>query len=118
LGLFTRRTNGLSARIQQVNYAGNISIIFIHSWPHFDETRLHGSKHGNPASADAAKPQGINDHFSAGPDGHLSGLLEVSYFERRQFLPCAALCVSLRRRIALIPPSWFAAREIQTRRAS
>jgi hypothetical protein len=32
------------------------------------ETRLHGSKHGNPASADAARPQGINDQFSAGPD--------------------------------------------------
>jgi hypothetical protein len=32
------------------------------------ETRLHGSKHGNPASADAARPQGINDQFSTGPD--------------------------------------------------
>jgi hypothetical protein len=34
----------------------------------YGKARLHGSKHGNPASAEAAKPQGTNDQFFAGPD--------------------------------------------------
>jgi hypothetical protein len=32
------------------------------------KTRIHGSKHGNPASADAAEPQGFNDQVSLGLD--------------------------------------------------
>jgi len=41
--------------------------------PHRIETGHHGSKHGNPASADAAEPQGKNDQFFAGPDECDSG---------------------------------------------
>ena len=32
-----------------------------------ERDRIHGSKHGIPASAKAATPQGINDQFSVGP---------------------------------------------------
>ena len=38
----------------------------IHFWSH-ERDQIHGSKHGNPASAKAAMPQGINDQFSVGP---------------------------------------------------
>jgi hypothetical protein len=47
------------------------------------KTRFHGSKHGIPASADAAQPQGINDQFSAGPDFRKSDPSEVRQSERR-----------------------------------
>jgi hypothetical protein len=32
-----------------------------------NEVRIQGSKHGIPASAEAAMPQGKNDQFSVGP---------------------------------------------------
>ena len=43
-------------------------IYFVSGLKHKCKTRLHGSKHGNPASAEAAKPQGMNDQFFAEPD--------------------------------------------------
>jgi hypothetical protein len=67
-GSFTRRTNGLSACLKQFNHPGKLSIFLFIPGLAMVETRLHGSKHGNPASADAARPQGINDQFFAGPD--------------------------------------------------
>jgi len=79
-GSFTCRTNGLSACLQQVNHSGKLSIFLFIPGLALVETRLHGSKHGNPASADAAMPQGINDQFSAEPGELRSGPLEVCKF--------------------------------------
>jgi hypothetical protein len=45
----------------------------IHIRPHETETGNHGSKHGYPASAAAAEPQGTNDQFFAEPGEHVSG---------------------------------------------
>ena len=67
-GFIPRGTYGLTARLWQFIQSGTLSIFLFIPGLAQEETRLHGSKHGNPASADAARPQGINDQFSTGPD--------------------------------------------------
>lgn len=62
------RTSGLSACLWLVNKVGKLSVFLFIPGLVQEETRLHGSKHGDPASADAARPQGSNDQFSTGPD--------------------------------------------------
>ncbi len=60
---------GLTFDILLLSGAANLraKIYFVSGLKHILKTRLHGSKHGYPASAEAAKPQGMNDQFFAEP---------------------------------------------------